>query len=113
MTTDSTRILTRAGKLHTIIAVEYEGDTTAALLDLATIGDIAVNYLDRTWFASYLNEDHGVQLTDEGRAEIAWRLDGYDEHVCGYTEPNVQKDFAEQICAQAGLLGEDQAASGE
>ncbi|MEU4406251.1 hypothetical protein AB0F88_17150 [Streptosporangium sp. NPDC023963] len=102
--TMTSTIATRRALLRELIA-EYDGDATKALLDLADIGEIAINYLNREWFASYLAEYHSVQLTDAGWTEIAAQLDGYDEHVCDYEFPNVQNEFAAKVVA--GLLKVD------
>jgi hypothetical protein len=98
---------TRREALRTLIRDHYNGDATSALLDLAHAGHIAVNYLDRTWFASYLDEYHGITLTEQAWADIAPYLYQYDEHVCGYVEPNVQNDFALRVAHNVGLLEED------
>ncbi|MFI6290076.1 hypothetical protein ACIBEJ_00740 [Nonomuraea sp. NPDC050790] len=93
--------------LQRLVDEQYGGDATKALLDLADIGPVAVNYLDREWFASYLKEFHGAHLTEEGWAALAGELAAYDEHVCGYTQPNVQNAFAEKVVLAAGLINDD------
>ncbi|MEV0306489.1 hypothetical protein [Nonomuraea fuscirosea] len=90
--------------IQELIDRHYQGDATQALRAVAAASSIAINYLDRAWFASYLEEFHRVSLTDEGWAKIAKGLDGYDEHVCGYEHPNVQHEFAKRLAREAGLL---------
>ncbi|MEV0755277.1 hypothetical protein [Streptosporangium sp. NPDC050280] len=101
------------GLLRQLIAEQYGGDATKALLDLADVGQIAVNYLDREWFTSYLQEFHDVKLTDAGWAKLASHLDGYDEHVCDNEFPNVQNEFAAEAAQNAGLLDNDNEDEGE
>lgn len=99
---------TRTHLLKWVVNSHYGGDATSALLDLAAIGQIAVNYLDRDWFTRYLREQHGIRLTDETWEKLAAELGSYDEHVCRYLQPNVQGDFAEQAAIRAGLLDQDE-----
>ncbi|MEZ0076322.1 hypothetical protein [Planotetraspora sp. GP83] len=82
----------------------YDGNATRALLDLARAADIGVNYLDRKWFTSYLREFHGIDLTDEQWRGISGHLEDYDDHISAYGRPNVQHEFAIEVCRMAGVL---------
>ncbi|GAA1614381.1 hypothetical protein GCM10009733_008230 [Nonomuraea maheshkhaliensis] len=93
--------------LRRLVAHQYDGNATDALLELADVGDIAVNYLDREWFAIYLEDHYDLPLTDDAWQAIAAELGGYDKHVCDYAEPNVQNDFADQVLEAAGVLPDE------
>ncbi|MDP9843330.1 hypothetical protein [Streptosporangium lutulentum] len=94
--------------MRKLIDEYYDGNATGALLDLAEVGEVAVNYLDRDWFISYLDEFHGVQLTDEGWVALVPHLEGYDAHICANVFPNVQNEFAAEAALNAGLLEGDE-----
>ncbi|KAA9379677.1 hypothetical protein F5972_08475 [Microbispora cellulosiformans] len=94
-------------QLRQLLDDAYGGDPVAALLDLADIGDLAVAYLNRDWFADYLHRAHGLQLTPEQWRDISSHLDDFHDHVRAYGQPNITHEFAAEVCRMAGVLPAD------
>ncbi|MFB9476904.1 hypothetical protein ACFFR3_46070 [Nonomuraea salmonea] len=94
----------------------HGGNATQAMLDLARDHRIAVHYLDRAQFDSYLEERHGRTrpLTDwDWFVRLDIHPEEYDEHVadheCGDDGPGaVEVAFMREKLADAGLIPDDE-----
>jgi hypothetical protein len=81
----------------------FEGNYTAALLDIAREGDIAVAYLDREWITNWMDRD---ELTDDEWDEIRTELDSYDEWVSNTDDVNT--DFIQTLLTERGFQADDE-----
>ncbi|MFI7641882.1 hypothetical protein [Nonomuraea sp. NPDC049400] len=99
--------------VHAELVRRHDGDGTAAVLALARYANVAVNYLDRQLFDSRLKEFHGrsAPLTDdEWHDLIAWRLDGYDEHVSEHTcwQGQIERAYMDEVLTKSGILADEE-----
>jgi hypothetical protein len=89
--------------IREFVGLYYKGNYTAALLDIAREGDIAVAYLDREFITTWMERD---ELTDDEWAEIRTELGSYDEWVSNTDDVNT--DFIQTLLTERGFQADDE-----
>lgn len=95
----------RDAAVRALVNEFFDGDYTAALINLASQGDIAVAYLDREWITAWMERD---ELTDDEWDEIRTELDSYDEWVSNTDDVN--SDFIQTLLTERGFEPDDDGA---
>lgn len=89
------------GPITLFVNDHFGGDYTQAILALARQGGVAVAYLDREYFETWLERD---DLSDREWNAIASELEDYDEWV-SYGDTNADYNF--HVLDKAGFVCKD------